>query len=254
MSLRFIKDRFRNLLVILVFLSGIPYLRFLVHRYKQIPLVRIICWHKVPARKQFLEKIRFLIKRFNVVGITDFIKHKNLVSDRINLVLSFDDGRKNWLHNVLPVLEEYQLPALFFISSGCLNRSDELSAEEVKAIASHKGFIVASHGRFHKDLAKLDHRELESEVLEDKKYLETLTGQTIEYFAFPFGHRVNFNEKIFDYYRWVFSIVPGFNKRAVPGRMIHRDSIDIFFSRLLFLAWLYGSYDWYWQHLCEGQP
>lgn len=262
MSFRFIKDRFRNLLIILVFLSGIPYLRFLVHRHKKSPLVRIICWHKITARERFSKKVRFLIKHFNIISIDDFINGKNLVYQRINLIISFDDGYKSWLHNALPVLEEYQLPALFFISSGYLNRTEapgkefvrdfkvcraaSLSSQEVKAIAANERFTVGSHGRYHKDLAAVEDSELQAELVEDKEYLESLTGRKVVYFAFPFGHGENFNKKIFDYYRWVFSIVPGFNKSAVSGRVLHRDSIDISFSTLLFLAWLYGGYDWYW--------
>lgn len=261
MSFMFIKNKIRNALIIAFYFTGIPYLRFLSFRRRNIPLVRIICWHKVKGREQFEKKIRFLLKKFSIISVEDYFEQKSLRNDRINLVLSFDDGYKSWMENVLPVLEKYRLPALFFISSGYVNRSPEeerelikkfrvswargLSKEEVKTLAENIRFAVGGHSRFHEDMANLEEEELEKEVLEDKRALESWTGREIKYFAVPFGHRMNLNEKIFQYYPWIFSIIPGFNRTPEPGKIIHRDSIDFKFSNLLFKSWLYGSYDLY---------
>jgi peptidoglycan/xylan/chitin deacetylase (PgdA/CDA1 family) len=200
------------------------------------------------------------MNRFNIVSIEDFKKGEKLDIYKINLIISFDDGYDDWIKNIVPVLRKYKIPALFFVSGGPVNEEGSqgekppsfsniqgLTESDVVQLASVEHFVLGGHGLHHKDQSNLRENEFEHEVLENKKILETLTGYEVQYFAFPFGHRENFSEEIFRYYRYVFSMIPGFNRSIFPGKIIHRDSIDIYFSNLLFKSWLYGSYDWYWK-------
>jgi peptidoglycan/xylan/chitin deacetylase (PgdA/CDA1 family) len=246
-----------------IFLTGVPYLYFLSCRLRNIPLTRILCWHKIPDQNQFKGKIQFLVKHFNIISVNDFIKSKSLSTKRINLILSFDDGYKSWVDNAIPVLKEFQLPALFFVTSSFVDKSEEeekifmknlrvswargLSQNDLHLIANNQAFDVGGHGCHHLDLSYLNREELEQEVLKDKKILGNIIGKEIVYFAFPFGHQKHVNTEVFLYYQWVFSIVPGFNRSVDPGRIIYRDSIQLNYSNLLFKSWLSGAYDWYWR-------
>jgi len=263
MNLKLYKNKFRNALIILHYLTGLPFLRYLFYRWRGIPLVRILCWHKVPSKEQFRHRVSFLANHYHVVSLGDFIANKNLRSDRINLVFSFDDGYKSWMENAAPVLLELGLPAIFFISSGYLDLLPKvekqaiqkfkvswapgLSMGDVRSLGHQKLFTIGAHGRDHRDLTNLKEGDYALEIESDRQKLEEATGGEILYFAFPFGHRKNFHSGILKYYPRVFSIIPGFNRVDKPGPVFHRDSIDLDYPDLLYKAWLMGAYDFYWR-------
>src|SRR5690242_21731028 len=61
----------------------------------------------------FEAHLQFFKKHFSVVSLEEYFEHK--ISNRFTVCLIFDDGLANKLHHVLPLLENYQLPASFFI-------------------------------------------------------------------------------------------------------------------------------------------
>jgi len=160
-------------------------------------------------------------------------------------------------------LRELGLPAVFFISSGYLDLSSNkekvfmhhfkvswapgLRSGDVAALAMENLFTIGAHGREHRDLSTLRDNDYGREIEADREKLARAAGCEIKYFAFPFGHKKNFHPGILKYYPRVFSIIPGFNRVDKPGPVIHRDSIDLHFSNLLYRAWLLGAYDFYWR-------
>jgi peptidoglycan/xylan/chitin deacetylase (PgdA/CDA1 family) len=48
----------------------------------------------------------------NVINIHDFFDNQ-LSADKINTVITFDDGYKGWVTNALPLLKRLDLPAPF---------------------------------------------------------------------------------------------------------------------------------------------
>ena len=71
-------------------------------------------------RGEFEKRIKYLVKHGH-----NFIKFSNLSSlakDKMSkpTILYFDDGFKDNLTNVLPILIKYKIPATFFISTGLI--------------------------------------------------------------------------------------------------------------------------------------
>jgi len=65
--------------------------------------------------KTFEAHLRLYKKYFNLVSIDDFYQQR--FSDKqFNICLSFDDGFANNYKYVLPLLEQYQVPATFFVT------------------------------------------------------------------------------------------------------------------------------------------
>jgi peptidoglycan/xylan/chitin deacetylase (PgdA/CDA1 family) len=58
------------------------------------------------------------------VSLDDFFSGR-LSAEKINVVITFDDGYKSWVTNVLPALKELELPATFFVSSGFVGLTKE---------------------------------------------------------------------------------------------------------------------------------
>lgn len=63
-----------------------------------------------------LEKQLLLYKKyFNIISLDDFYQQR-FSKDRFSLCLSFDDGFANNYKYVMPLLEQYEVPAVFFIT------------------------------------------------------------------------------------------------------------------------------------------
>lgn len=67
-------------------------------------------------RDTFEAHLRFFKEHFHVVSLDDYYAG-HFRDDRLNICIHFDDGYANQLHYVLPLLEQYELPASFFITA-----------------------------------------------------------------------------------------------------------------------------------------
>ena len=149
----------------------------------------------------------------------------------MNILITFDDGYDSWFSNVLPILEKYNIKAIFFINKDFYDRTDELSV---------KGHSLGGHGFSHKRLTQISDEELSIEIWQSMK---------TEFFAYPFGDRKSFNKDVLSEvkkagYRYAFNILPGFNNKKTNPMLLHRDSLDADITDLIFKLWLKGCYDW----------
>src|SRR4029079_10816999 len=66
--------------------------------------------------KKFERHLQLYKKYFDVVSLNNVFE-KRLNPERFSVCLTFDDGFANNYKNVLPLLEKYEVPATFFITS-----------------------------------------------------------------------------------------------------------------------------------------
>src|SRR5215831_1714149 len=64
----------------------------------------------------FEAQLRLYKKYFNLISLEDFYEQR-FADDRFNICLTFDDGFANNHKYVLPLLERYEIPAAFFVTS-----------------------------------------------------------------------------------------------------------------------------------------
>lgn len=101
------------------------------------------------------------------------------------VALTFDDGPyPPYTQKLLAVLEAKQVPATFFIVS-----NNARQYPEVVRLVAKKGHEIGLHAGEHRDLLKLNRKELAGNIAYGKKTLEDLTGKPVKYMRPPHGFR-----------------------------------------------------------------
>ena len=100
--------------------------------------------------------------------------------------LSFDDGHPTWRDVVLPILQEMDVPAMFFVTSDLIGRPGGLGWRECRDLSA-AGFGIGSHTLSHRRLADLDDAEATREIRGSKAEIENRLGIAVRDFAAPYG-------------------------------------------------------------------
>jgi len=110
--------------------------------------------------------------------------------------VTFDDGLVGVHHHALSVLAEMDVPATVFVVTEQAGRaqpdwypgSDRTMTRAELAELAHAGIRLESHTRNHADLPTLGDAELDAELAGSRAELEDLSGRTVDFLAYPFGH------------------------------------------------------------------
>lgn len=231
------------------------YFAFLRLAGKQPPWTFVVLmYHSVKREEaaQFSRQMDLLNRRTQVVG-ADFQESQGLRGRRY-VAVTFDDGYKSFLVNVLPVLRQNSIPATVFVATGYLGRtpgwikqgthrdaSEELlSGKDIVALVEEGVVGIGSHTVTHRSLsdALLSREEIRLELASSKRHLEEILGRSIHLFAFPYGA---YDDRALLFakeagYRRVFLSTPLRSTRNIEGHVAGR--IDVSPTDSLFVFWL----------------
>lgn len=263
--------RRQDISVLLLYYLGYSRIRNLILRIQRKPVAMFVAFHDLLPEdlEHFEANLLFLKQRTNVVGLDDFFSG-SLSSEKINVVITFDDGYKSWVSNAIPILKKLGLPATFFLSSGFigLSKDDEaefmqskllipntrnrttggMSVKDVRRIVE-EGFTIGGHTLNHCNMAKLrDSAQLKYEITEDKKKLERMAGIKIDYFAYPFGAyynpEMNLTEVLRELgYKGAVTMQSCFNSSGSNPYLLNREITGASMSGPVFRARVYGNYE-----------
>jgi peptidoglycan/xylan/chitin deacetylase (PgdA/CDA1 family) len=102
------------------------------------------------------------------------------------IMLTFDDTDLPQYTIAKPAMEKYGFTGMFFIMTVSLGRPNYMSRQQVKEL-SDAGNEIGSHTWDHKNIRQFTDADWAIQIDKPTKTLETITGKTIKYFAYPFG-------------------------------------------------------------------
>jgi peptidoglycan/xylan/chitin deacetylase (PgdA/CDA1 family) len=112
------------------------------------------------------------------------------------IVMTFDDGYRDFLENAMPVLTRYQVPATVFVVTGALgqcaswsmaNRAAPLMTQAEARQVRTEGISLGSHTEDHVDLTSIgDEEQALRQLTESRKMIGDL-GEVFFALAYPWG-------------------------------------------------------------------
>ena len=102
------------------------------------------------------------------------------------LTFSYDDGVEQDVR-LVEIFKKHNLFGTFNVNSGCFGNKNRLTAEQVKDLYIPAGQELACHAVHHPFLEKLPDSTALTEVLDDRRALEELSGEIIQGMAYPYG-------------------------------------------------------------------
>lgn len=194
------------------------------------------------GQKKFRNFLFNLSKRVDIISPAEALGNLNQ-KKRPTVTLTFDDGFQDIYSDIVPVLEELKIKAIFFVNPSFLDfkgdqandvlikryksflKKDFLTSDQLQSI-SNAGFEIGSHTLTHERLNHADGFTIRKEIVESKEQLEKLTGKPCSCFAYPFGGLADISKLALDVskknYKYVFSSVRGSDLFTFDGQVINR--------------------------------
>ena len=227
------------------------------------PLVRVLAFHDVADGVWFASLIDTLRKRYHILSPADF-ESRTYKPEKINLLLTFDDGYDSWVTNVVPVMQKYNLSGIFFVSTGIIESANDVEKSarfmrEQLLIAPKKpltreglqtlhqsGQMIGGHTHSHVSLRGDHLPQAKAEILDNKQLLENQLDIEVKHFAYPFGTRVDFSTETTSLLRqlgftYVYTAVTGFvgsDQSEIPRTLVEKNQ-----SIESVCRWIAGGYD-----------
>jgi peptidoglycan/xylan/chitin deacetylase (PgdA/CDA1 family) len=175
-----------------------------------------------------------------------------------SVVLTFDDGYRDFSHNALPVLREYRFGATVFVTVAMVGRRaplfdnrDCMNWEEIRRI-SGEGTEIGSHAMTHRRFHGLPATVLEYEMGNSKRAIEDETGKPVVSFAIPYAFPDHDRRFATEYsgiarrsgYRCAVTTRIGVEDHPDSLYLLRRIPVNEHDDERLFKAKIEGDYDW----------
>jgi peptidoglycan/xylan/chitin deacetylase (PgdA/CDA1 family) len=196
--------------------------------------------------EKFKAQVELIARHFKLVSLDEVVADNSDHRQRLASI-TFDDGFLSVKDEALPFLQARGIPFTVFVNSMAIkqnrlfygsevpsiNRAYEakvfLDEDDIKHLAA-KGVSLGNHSATHKVLAACDEATLRAEVLDNKVYIESLSGTAVRHLALPFGKREHYNEQVLNFcysvgHDYVYSTNPTSFDAARRRRLIPRLAI-----------------------------
>jgi len=181
-----------------------------VRRAKQKALsgevITAIYFHN-PNKQLFTRCIQWLAKNgYAFISAADLIEilHGGKPVPKGAVWLSFDDGYKEWVAELMPMIHEEKVPVTLFIPSGIVEGAgvlpwlhpdgpvttgvrDSMTISELKKISGYPEVTIGAHTVSHAVTVNLNAKKARYELGHSQHALEAWAGRAVKCFAYPEG-------------------------------------------------------------------
>lgn len=236
------------------------------------PGLRVLTYHAFGDRrrdafcvsaKAFEAQMRYLAHRAMAIDLNEFERQVNGAtrSDGDRVLVTIDDGLNSVRDIALPILREYQIPAVVFASAGLVGLDGGKGASgpaegymdwsDLEQLLKY-GVAVQSHGWAHHALTRLSATGLNEALVGSRTLLEQRLGRAVFAFAYPYGTRADFNADIARAadragYRLAFTSQHGQVDMGIDRHLLPRVKVEGGEGIATFAALIKGGLDpWRW--------
>lgn len=103
------------------------------------------------------------------------------------IVLTFDDGYRDFYSNAFPILRRFGFHAISFIPTGLVGGSYYMTWNQIKEIASSGLVTFEGHTVNHVNLPSLNYTAVLKELTDSKNIIQSNTGYPVNFVAYPNG-------------------------------------------------------------------
>jgi peptidoglycan/xylan/chitin deacetylase (PgdA/CDA1 family) len=158
----------------------------------------------VTSPERFEQQMRFLSENsYEVLTLSEAVhllqdqSPRNSTKDSASfgeqrhiVVITFDDGLRDFYSAAFPILEKFGFKATVFLTSGLIGKtfptgSECLRETEIKELAS-KGIEFGSHTESHPQLKKLSEDKILHELSASKATIEAILKSPVTLFSYPY--------------------------------------------------------------------
>lgn len=112
------------------------------------------------------------------------------------IVLTFDDGYKDFYTDVLPVLQKHNVPATAYIITNFIGRPNYMTRKQLDTVQASGLVELGAHTIHHVDLPHVTEVFARKEIVKSKEALELWYGSPVVSFAYPNGRFSDNLEKL----------------------------------------------------------
>ncbi len=250
-----------------------------------MPLLPILCYHHVGvsrdvgghrrlwvSRERFGAQMAYLRQAgYRCLTLRDawaYLRDGREAPPR-TVVLTFDDGYRDFYQEAYPILSQYGFPATVFVvvqAVGGVSRWDEgpeaplMSWQEIRELY-REGMELGSHSMSHPRLTRIPLGAAKQELQKSRQLLEEQLAGAVESFAYPYGDCGPALEELVEEtgYRLACSMVRGNLHTSHDLFRLKRVPVDEFTSLARFRRRLLPLYDYtcrlrrWWQRVRRSQ-
>jgi peptidoglycan/xylan/chitin deacetylase (PgdA/CDA1 family) len=215
--------------------------------------VPILMYHSIMDNDEQSVSVQSFKKQMNLMKTMGYqtIKFNELKdNNKKKFIITFDDAYENVFINAFPILKKLGFNAVCFIVAnkiGAYNDWDKNEFKKKKLMNFEQisewlinGFNIGSHTLDHVDLTKLNKNDKINQIINSKKYLNSMFNTKINTFAFPFGSYDDEAQSIINkYYDYAVTtkrsrfVKNKFNNKLLPRVPVSKDdSLFKFFLKI----------------------
>lgn len=150
------------------------------------------------TKNSFEKFIRYELERGQESMDVEMLKRAvdNPDAYKNHFAVTFDDIYDSVYENAYPVLKALNIPFIVFVTPKLIDTIDSwhkhpmITMEHLKEMVSDPLCIIGAHGMEHKMFRNYTPEEAKRSMEESKQWLEQTFGKNVDFFAFPFGRRV----------------------------------------------------------------